>query len=111
MADAANLRSDGGLTHTSSDVADRRSRSWMHLSLTLAGRSLRNPLLGIALLRIAWRFRRHDWYRRPPFLPLPDRVYLKWRMHTAYGDENIVPPADDIARYARWAVRERDRRG
>ena len=78
----------------------------MHLSFALAGRAVRNPLLGIALLRVAWRFRSREWLRRPPFLPLPDRRYLKWRMYTAYGDENIVPPADDIARYARWAVRE-----
>lgn len=106
MADAAKLRSEGGLTHTSSDVATGRSSSWARLSLALAGRSLRNPALGIALLRIAWRFRSRDWYRRPPFLPLPDRRYLKWRMYTAYGDEDIVPPAEDIARYARWAVRD-----
>ena len=41
-----------------------------------------------------------------PFLPLPARDYLRWRMYTAYGDEDVVPPADDIVRYARWAVRE-----
>jgi hypothetical protein len=106
MADAANLQPPGGLTHTSTDLALRRSRSWAKLSLALAGRSLRNPALGIALLRVAWRFRSRDWIRRAPFLPLPDQAYLKWRMYTAYGDENIVPPADDIARYALWAVRE-----
>ena len=106
MADGANLGSGGGLTHTSSDVASRRSRSWTRLSFVLAGRALRNPVLGMALLRVAWRFRSRGWFRRPPFLPLPDRRYLKWRMYTAYGDEDIVPPADDIARYARWAVRD-----
>ncbi len=26
-------------------------------------------------------------------------------MYTAYGDEDITPPADDVERYARWAVR------
>jgi len=25
-------------------------------------------------------------------------------MLTAYGDPNAVPPVDDVARYARWAV-------
>ena len=30
---------------------------------------------------------------RPPFLPLPDREYLRWRMYTAYADEAAVPPA------------------
>jgi hypothetical protein len=83
-----------------------RRSSWLGLSLSLAGRGVRNPALGVALIRVAWRFRSREWYRRPPFLPMPDRRYLKWRMYTAYGDENIVPPADDIARYARWAVRD-----
>jgi hypothetical protein len=27
-------------------------------------------------------------------------------MHTAYGDYAAVPPARDIERYARWAVRD-----
>jgi hypothetical protein len=27
-------------------------------------------------------------------------------MYTAYGDEAIVPPVDDVVRYARWAVRK-----
>ena len=44
---------------------------------------------------------------RFPFLPLPDREYVRWRMLTAYGDEDAVPPAADIVRYARWAVRDR----
>jgi hypothetical protein len=80
--------------------------SWYRLGLTLAWRSLRNPGTGVALLRVAWRFRARGWYRRFPFVPMPARDYLRWRMYTAYGDEAIVPPADDIVRYARWAVRE-----
>jgi hypothetical protein len=31
---------------------------------------------------------------------------VRWRMHTAYGDHRAVPPADDLVRYARWAVHE-----
>jgi type II secretory pathway predicted ATPase ExeA len=76
------------------------------LSLTLALRAVRHPATGAALLRVAWRFRRRGWWRRPPFLPLPAVDYLRWRMHTAYGEYEAVPPADDVIRYARWAVRE-----
>lgn len=79
---------------------------WLRLSTSLALRSLRNPAIGVALLRVAWRFRRRRWWRRAPFLPLPDRTYLRWRMHTAYGEYDTVPPAEDVIRYARWAVRE-----
>jgi len=79
---------------------------WPRLTIALVLRSLRNPALGMALLRVAWRFRRRDWWRHAPFLPLPDRTYVRWRMHTAYGEYDAVPPAEDVVRYARWAVRE-----
>lgn len=78
---------------------------WTRLTLVLALRGLRRPATGMALLRVGWRFRRRGWWHRPPFLPVPDVTYLKWRMHTAYGDADVVPPADDVVRYARWAVR------
>ena len=79
---------------------------WPRLTMTLVLRSLRNPAIGMALLRVARRFRRREWWRHAPFLPLPDRTYVRWRMHTAYGEYDAVPPAEDIVRYARWAVRE-----
>ncbi len=79
---------------------------WTRLSLLLAVRALRHPATGVALLRVAWRFRRRGWWRRAPFLPLPSRDYVRWRMHTAYGEGDVVPPAEDLERYARWAVRD-----
>lgn len=79
---------------------------WLGLTTSLALRSLRDPATGVALLRVGWRFRRRRWWGRPPFLPLPDRTYLRWRMHTAYGEHDVVPPAEDVIRYARWAVRK-----
>jgi hypothetical protein len=81
--------------------------SWTRLSLRLALRALRSPRTGTALLRVAWRFRRRGWWRRPPFLPLPSADYVRWRMYTAYGDDNAVPTMEDVVRYARWAVRGR----
>jgi hypothetical protein len=80
--------------------------SWPGLSLSLIARSLKNPAIGISLVRVGWRFRRRDWYKRFPFLPLPARDYVRWRLHTAYGRDDAVPPADDVIRYARWATRE-----
>lgn len=79
--------------------------SWVSLVASLAWRGLRNPRTAVALVRVGWRFRARGWYSRFPFLPLPERAYLRWRMYTAYGDANVVPPADDVVRYARWAVK------
>ena len=59
---------------------------WPRLTMSLALRALRSPAIGVALLRVAWRFRRRGWWRRSPFLPLPRRDYVRWRMYTAYGD-------------------------
>jgi hypothetical protein len=80
--------------------------SWPRLALALTWRGIRNPATGLALVRVGWRFRRREWYRRFPFMPVPDAAYVRWRMYTAYGDERIVPPANDVVRYARWAVRD-----
>jgi hypothetical protein len=79
---------------------------WRRLAIILALRALRDPPLAAALIRVAWRFRRRRWLRRPPFLPVPDRTYLRWRMLTAYGDADAVPSPDDVTRYARWAIRQ-----
>lgn len=75
---------------------------WTRVTLELVVRTLRRPALAADLLRVAWRFRARGWYRRFPFLPLPARDYVRWRMHTAYGDHDAVPSAAEIERYARW---------
>ena len=76
--------------------------TWGSLTLRLVGRAAINPRLAVDLLRTAWAFRRRAWWRKPPFLPLPDRAYLRWRMYTAYGDEEAVPPVRDVIGFARW---------
>jgi hypothetical protein len=78
------------------------SRSWRALTVRLALSGLVNPRLGLDLLRTAWAFRRRRWWAQSPFLPLPDRTYLRWRMYTAYADEDTVPSAEDVIRFARW---------
>ena len=79
---------------------------WPRLTLVLTLHALRDPRTASALARVAWRFRRRGWWHRFPFLPLPARDYLRWRMHTAYGSYDAVTPADDVIRFARWAVSE-----
>jgi hypothetical protein len=76
--------------------------TWTSLTVALARRGLLDPRLALDLLRTAWTFRRRRWWAQAPFLPIPDRDYLRWRMYTAYADEAAVPPVEDVIRFARW---------
>ena len=76
--------------------------TWTSLALALTARAVINPRVAIDLLSMAWAFRRREWYRTRPFLPLPPPEFLHWRMHTAYGDEHAIPPLQDVLRFARW---------
>jgi len=78
------------------------STPWSKLFARLLVRAAASPRLGVDLVRLTWSFRARDWYRRPPFLPVPPREYVRWRMFTAYGDEAAVPPVEDVVRFARW---------
>jgi hypothetical protein len=77
--------------------------TWPRLTARLVARCALNPALAVDLLRVAWRFRSRRWFRRFPFLPVPAMDYVRWRMYTAYGDHHMVPPLEDVVRYARWA--------
>jgi hypothetical protein len=79
---------------------------WLRLAPGIAAEVARHPSVAVDLVRVAWRFRRRGWYRRFPFVPLPDADYVRWRMYTAYGDAAALPPPEDLTRYARWAVRK-----
>lgn len=76
--------------------------AWLRLFVALKLRALVNPAVAADLLRVWWRYRRRRWWARAPFIPWPDRDYLRWRMYTAYGSEDAIPPVADVLRYARW---------
>jgi hypothetical protein len=45
------------------------------------------------------------WWRSPPFLPRPDRSYLRFRLQTMYGDAGTGrsgPRAADVVTYLEW---------
>lgn len=87
---------------SASHIDPPAARSWGRLAAALVGRALLNPRLAIDLLKTAWAFRRRRWWGIAPFLPIPDPTYFRWRMETAYGDEEAIPPVEDIVRFARW---------
>jgi len=69
------------------------------------------PGLWPTVLRQAGRLARPGWWRRAPFLPLPDPDYLAFRLETQYGGAD---PGDrtmravDLVTYLEWC-REQDR--
>src|ERR1051326_668127 len=83
-------------------MPDSAPKSWSARPLRLAGRAALNPRLALDLVRTAWAFRRRSWWRTPPWLPLPDREYLPWRMYTAYGDETTVTRRGAVTGLERW---------
>ena len=66
------------------------------------GAVLRHPTLWPTALRQAGRLVPTGWWRRSPFLPLPARGYLEFRLVTQYGDERHRSRHDDVVNYLRW---------
>lgn len=64
---------------------------------------LGHPSLWPTAIRQMFFLAPSGWWRRAPFLPLPDAAYLRFRMVTAYGgDGTAVAQPDDLLTYLRW---------
>jgi len=42
------------------------------------------------------------WWKTPPFLPIPDRELVNWRLTTAYGTSDTTLDAGDVVAYLEW---------
>lgn len=85
-------------------VVPRRLVGWLRVAPAL----LRRPDLWWTAAVQVRRLARAGWWRRPPFLPLPDRTYLRFRMVTAYGgDGRRAPEPDDLVSYLEWCRGDR----
>ena len=62
----------------------------------------RRPDLWTTALRQVIVLAPDGWWRRRPFLPLPDRDYMRFRLVTAYGDADREPDPDDLIAYLHW---------
>jgi hypothetical protein len=60
------------------------------------------PELWPTAVRQLWRLAPTGWWRRPPFLPVPDRDYLGFRLQTMYGDTTRDPASTDLLTWLRW---------
>lgn len=68
---------------------------------------LRRPRLWATAVRQARRLAPPGWWRRRPFLPLPDAEYLRFRSLTQYGDGEHRLQADDAIAYLEWCRNQR----
>jgi hypothetical protein len=68
------------------------------------------PGLWAVALGTLRRLARPEWWRRPPFLPVPDAEYWHFRMVTAYGGEGDARQlsGSDVVAYLRWCQRMRN---
>jgi hypothetical protein len=60
------------------------------------------PRLWPAALRQARALVPVGWWRRRPFLPVPDRDWLRFRMTTAYGDADARLDVEDLLVWLAW---------
>jgi hypothetical protein len=50
-----------------------------------------------------WRRTMPDgWWRRRPFLPVPSKEYLRFRLVTQYGDSETRASGVDVVNYLAW---------
>ena len=77
----------------------REAVGWLRVFLAV----LLRPRLWWVATRQAARVSRPRWWRRAPFLPVPDREYVRFRLETAYG-EVIAPRPADLVGYLDWCA-------
>ncbi len=65
------------------------------------GAVLGRPSLWPTALRELHRMTPPAWWRRPPFLPVPDRDYLRFRLTTQYGNAGPMD-ARDVVIFLQW---------
>lgn len=72
-------------------------------TVAAAGAVAARPSLWGAALRQARTLAPTGWWRRPPFLPVPDRAWMRFRLVTAYGDPDGPIDTDDLLTWLRWS--------
>jgi hypothetical protein len=71
-------------------------------TLRILGVVLARPSLWPTALRQGWRVVPDRWWARAPYLPVPSRPYVAFRLQTQYGDISHRPEPDDVVNYLRW---------
>ena len=70
--------------------------------LRAVGAVLVRPSLWLMAVRQLFVLAPRGWWRRRPWLPLPDPAYLRFRLVTQYGDPDHEPEPADVVTYLHW---------
>lgn len=101
---------DGAASSRPSGAGGSRATSGLRqIRAAAAAVALRPGLWPVALAQ-ARRFAPRGWWRRPPFLPVPDRNLVRFRAVTMYGRPDAPVEPDDLVRWLRWCRAESRRR-
>ena len=71
---------------------------WTRVAAAVA----RRPELWATAVVQVTRLAPNGWWRRPPFLPVPDRAWMRFRLRTAYGDPDHLPEPADVVGWLEW---------
>ena len=77
-------------------------------------KKLSNCNIAKTLTYYLWKVRRKNWYCRFPFLPIPPKPWVLWRIETAWGVQadnfkwKDLPPFKTMVRdawaFGRWLI-------
>ena len=62
----------------------------------------KHPALWLTAVAQVVRLAPRRWWRESPYLPVPDRDYLRFRLQTQYGDPDRAPEPSDVVAYLKW---------
>lgn len=77
---------------------------------TVVAAVLRRPDLWGTALGAVLRLAAPGWWRRRPYVPLPDAGLWAFRMVTAYGRPDAPPQPADVLSYLEWCRSTRSSR-
>ncbi len=78
---------------------------WMRALLAVLGR----PSLWVTAAVETVRLIPSRWWSRRPFLPLPDRSLMNFRIETQYGDADHSVDSHDLITWLQWCRAENQR--
>ena len=68
----------------------------------MASAVLVRPWLWVTAVRQGVALAPSGWWRRRPYLPLPDPGYLAFRLEAMYGHSGRQADASDVVAYLSW---------